>query len=150
MVTPSTCQLSANSFQQFTRVFDKYYTLSQTGPIQPCTAPPVIQAVCHWANQLNFTVYWLQSWVGAEKWSRSHGDLGHFVFTLCQWSAILPYQIPPIDVTGLWPFLREKQSYLCKSYRIQLEKSVWPSRMLLWNRCEIQSIQEVAVIVGLR
>jgi len=46
------------------RVFDKYFTLSQAGPIQSCTAPPVI---CHWANQLNFTVCWLQSRVGAEK-----------------------------------------------------------------------------------
>ena len=46
------------------RVFDKYYALSQTGPIQTCAASPVM---CPRANQFDFTVYWLQSRVGAEK-----------------------------------------------------------------------------------
>ena len=67
-------------------------TLSQTGPTQTSTAPPVVY---HWTNQLMFDVYWSQSWTSAEKiGTEAMSCVGHFVFTLGQWSAILPYQIP--------------------------------------------------------
>ena len=74
-------------------------TLSQTGQTQTSTAPPVVY---HWANQLMFDVYWSQNWTSAEKiGAEAMSCVGHFVFTLGQWNAILPYQMPWLLSLGL-------------------------------------------------
>ena len=64
----------------YNRVFDKNLALGQTGPTQTSTAPLVRsillgQFYSELVRKLNQC---------REKWSRNHGSLSHFVFTVAQ------------------------------------------------------------------
>jgi len=97
--------------------FDKYFTLSQTDPTQPCTTPPVIYA--------NRPISSILHCIGCKAelvLSRSHGDL---IFTLGQWSAILPfkYSVPhQIHIQIAYTYMYASISSFCS---LNLKRIIW-------------------------